>query len=207
MIAQCPSIAPRVEGARLLRSRSVSASSSYLVPAAARDWVAVGDAVASHDPIYGAGVEHALYTGTLASTAVDEGAAFVERYGHETRTSFMRYLARRSELYLDANRWRDAPFWLRRSGLAHPPTLTLDPDDTLLRDHSSRREGPWRHEVEGLLPYRVVDALLRRIEAPCRAGELAGWIREVSPYTSDHDVIASLELLEHDGVARRVLAH
>jgi flavin-dependent dehydrogenase len=88
-------------------------------------WLAVGDASLSFDPLSSQGIFHALYTGlrgaqtTMSALQGDSAAlpAWTQRL-RSIRASYRRHLA---ECYDAEERWPDAPFWRRRSAVAHSP--------------------------------------------------------------------------------------
>jgi flavin-dependent dehydrogenase len=103
--------------------RPVAANSAF-THAADEDWMAVGDACASHDPLCGWGVHRALSNGIRAADAIDaylrtgKSAALVE-YRHRCRNQFDDYLQGLRRHYSIERRWANEPFWARRvDGLA-----------------------------------------------------------------------------------------
>lgn len=86
---------------------------------AGRDWIALGDAAASFDPLSSAGIALALRDGLEAADAVtrrlngDIGA--LVRHSSVIQLRFARYLAQRAEVYGLARRWPASPFWRERS--------------------------------------------------------------------------------------------
>lgn len=117
-------VAGRLDGCRFLAGSLTirMASSSILRPTAGRDWFAVGDSAATHDPISAAGIQKALADGsrvasavlTAADGAADADAAAIE-YARDTQTAFSEYEANRGYFYQLETRWPDSPFWIRRN--------------------------------------------------------------------------------------------
>jgi flavin-dependent dehydrogenase len=100
------------------RFRLVSARTSRAALSASSGYVAVGDAAASHDPISGSGMLHAVETGVAAGTALDgyfrgETCALSD-YQNHADIDFCSYLSRRKEVYGHVERWPDNTFWQRR---------------------------------------------------------------------------------------------
>jgi flavin-dependent dehydrogenase len=94
------------------------ASSSRLDRAAGEDWVAVGDAAATYDPISSQGVHKALADALRAAPAVaarlsGEGAGLGD-YEAAVAARFDAYLANRDYFYSIERRWPAAAFWRRR---------------------------------------------------------------------------------------------
>jgi flavin-dependent dehydrogenase len=73
-VADCPSIAQRIEGAERIAGLDVVKEYSYATETpAGNGWVCVGDAWGFIDPLYSSGVFFALKSGQLAADAVVEG--------------------------------------------------------------------------------------------------------------------------------------
>jgi flavin-dependent dehydrogenase len=73
-VADCPSIAQRLDGAEKIAGLDVVKEYSYKSAQAAGDgWVFVGDAWGFIDPLYSSGVYFALKSGQLAADAIIEG--------------------------------------------------------------------------------------------------------------------------------------
>jgi len=106
--------------------RVTVAASSRLDRIAGGDWVALGDAASTYDPISSQGVYKALGNGLRAAPAIaaqleGEGrhlAAFEREIGEE----FTAYLANRNYFYGLERRWADAPFWSRRRQRSRVPS-------------------------------------------------------------------------------------
>lgn len=85
---------------------------------AGSNWLAVGDAAASIDPLASQGILRALRFGLHAGNAI--GEQFKSRlpnlksYEQLVRAEFENNLALRMEDYRAERRWSDAPFWMRR---------------------------------------------------------------------------------------------
>ena len=109
----------RLHGARLLHKPVIHAAQSQcLQPAAGPDWVAAGDAAMTVDPLSSQGILNALRLGRLASfVAFDhlQGRVSHERYGQLLTKEYAAYDNTRREFYSVEQRWRQAPFWIRRA--------------------------------------------------------------------------------------------
>jgi flavin-dependent dehydrogenase len=87
------------------------------------NWLAVGDAAASIDPLASQGILRALRFGLHAGSAI--GAQFKSRlpdlksYEQLVRAEFENNLALRMEDYRAEQRWNSAPFWARRHAAAN----------------------------------------------------------------------------------------
>ncbi|GLZ31363.1 hypothetical protein Lesp02_35510 [Lentzea sp. NBRC 105346] len=99
--------------------RVTSAASQRLERTGAGRWLAAGDEAMSVDPLTGRGVLHALLSGEAAGTAMahwllgDSGPS--EAYEQWLDVRFAEYCRSRTAHYALETRWRDSPFWSRRS--------------------------------------------------------------------------------------------
>lgn len=89
-------------------------------------WVAVGDAALAVDPASGSGVVRALrsaHAGAEAALARLQRASpdAVEQYEADLDHEWTRYLQERAMYYEMEPRWRESPFWQRRSTPLPPP--------------------------------------------------------------------------------------
>jgi flavin-dependent dehydrogenase len=102
--------------AREWMPRVVSAAISMRSPAAGPQWVSVGDAAASMDPLCGRGVVDALDSAFAASGAIGSSrpAAALEAYQKSVLTRWLRDLTIRREYYASERRWCRSGFWRRR---------------------------------------------------------------------------------------------
>jgi flavin-dependent dehydrogenase len=96
--------------------RVVSAAVSRRSPAAGPQWVAVGDAAASMDPLCGRGVVDALDSAFAASAAIvsSDSQAALAVYQRSLSTRWLRDLTIRREYYASERRWCRSDFWRRR---------------------------------------------------------------------------------------------
>ena len=121
----------RAEGAALPEPRVVSAHTGRLLQPGGDGWVAVGDAVASHDPLSSTGIPHALGSGVhgalVAADALFAEGAMLPAYAEGVRADVDQYLLTRDRYYQREARWPDAPFWARRRA-----RVALDPRATIV---------------------------------------------------------------------------
>lgn len=105
----------RIDGGSLVAR---TAPSFVLDRSAGSDWLAVGDAASSCDPISSQGIHNALHDGLRAAEAVakriggDAGAPGDYQDGVAAR--FADYLSNRNYFYGLERRWAASPFWVRR---------------------------------------------------------------------------------------------
>ena len=106
-------------GAVPQKIRVLSAGSACLESIAGDNWLAVGDAAVSYDPLSSCGIATAMASGIEAADAIRgslggaDGA--IEHYAARLHSAYARYAALHSAYYRDAKRWVDRPFWKRRS--------------------------------------------------------------------------------------------
>jgi len=82
------------------------------------DWIAVGDAAFSYDPISSYGITSALASGfyaghALASNLLKEENA-MKTYRYVVENAFQAYMEKISAHYALENRWKDSPYWKNR---------------------------------------------------------------------------------------------
>ena len=98
-----------------------SAPSSLLSAVGGDNWLAVGDAASSCDPITSAGITKALIQGEQAGIAIaklytDPDPTAIHAYQHQVFSDFKQYAAVRTHLYRSETRFTDSGFWQRRLG-------------------------------------------------------------------------------------------
>jgi len=88
------------------------------------DWLAVGDAAASYDPLASSGLTLALRSGEEAASAIVKRRAGERsapaRFARTVQERFTEYLVQRRDYYALETRWPGSPFWARRSLPARP---------------------------------------------------------------------------------------
>jgi flavin-dependent dehydrogenase len=95
-----------------------SAASQRLNSVCGADWLAVGDAACTFDPLSSAGVVKALRSGLLGSFAALDWLhgklASLERYARLVEVEFDEYLKTRAAYYGLERRWPQSKFWAAR---------------------------------------------------------------------------------------------
>lgn len=108
----------RMEGS----PRVCTARTQRLSPVFGEDWLAVGDAAATLDPLSSTGIVKALRSAKLAAIVIvdylDGRTQSREHYQERLDTEYADHQAAKTWFYGLERRWPDAPFWLRR----HVPT-------------------------------------------------------------------------------------
>jgi len=98
------------------------ASSSQLDMAAGEHWLAVGDAALTFDPLSSKGIANALYTGVQSALVIlrsDRGDTEARaRYTCHLDEIHRVYREQLRTIYAMETRWRHAPYWKRREGVA-----------------------------------------------------------------------------------------
>lgn len=87
--------------------------------AAGDDWLAVGDAASTFDPLSSQGILKALRGGIFASYAIGDALtrhddAGLQRYRSFIRAEFASYATVRANYYREEQRWPQSEFWQRR---------------------------------------------------------------------------------------------
>ena len=119
-LAQTRHLGARLDGSSFLPEglRAWPATSFRLDPPHGGDWLAVGDAAGSYDPLTSQGIYKALAGGLQAGDAIAHRLAGASTdftaYGESLARSWKDYLRLRSHLYTREARWPDQPFWQAR---------------------------------------------------------------------------------------------
>jgi flavin-dependent dehydrogenase len=96
----------------------VAACSGHLIPCGGENWLAIGDAAQSWDPLSGQGIEKALVSAIAAAEAISAA-----RSGHRdalgamanaAEVEFREYRRIQARHYRREGRWPDQAFWQRR---------------------------------------------------------------------------------------------
>lgn len=100
-----------------------AAHSAYLEPFAGDDWMAVGDAAVSFDPLSSRGLFNALFTGLAAAEAAHShlsgDALSLDLYAQTIKGIKEAYRRQLSQSYASETRWPESPFWRRRINLTY----------------------------------------------------------------------------------------
>lgn len=98
------------------------ASSSILSAVVNQNWLAVGDAACSYDPISSAGITKALMHGRLAGQSIhnaltQRSTLALSHYQDQIFSDFNQYVGLRYSLYASEQRFMQSGYWRRRVGL------------------------------------------------------------------------------------------
>ena len=95
-----------------------SANSSILARLYGANWLAVGDAALSYDPLSSHGLSLALVSGWDAAQAIHghlSGVPYLlEHYAMVLQRAFLEYASERFNYYGLEQRWKDRAYWMRR---------------------------------------------------------------------------------------------
>lgn len=99
-----------------IRVKGGKANSSKAQRMAGANWMAIGDAAISFDPLSSHGITNAVYTAQRASVAIEQYLSHKDTgalTGYEAALNeiFAQYLNSRRHLYLSEQRWQDGDFW------------------------------------------------------------------------------------------------
>ncbi len=101
-----------------IKLKGGNANSSVANQISGDNWLALGDAAMSFDPLSSHGITNAIYTSARAAEAIEKKIleADVEvfpAYRKAMETIFQQYLESKNLLYRQETRWTDADFWKR----------------------------------------------------------------------------------------------
>jgi flavin-dependent dehydrogenase len=117
-LRSAPLTESRTEGYERRSFKVRDARSGALDRAGCRDWVAVGDAASTIDPLSGRGVTRAMQSAFMAAKAADDALsgnpAALESYAARSQADFEAALRVGSSHYVQEQRWPESPFWKRR---------------------------------------------------------------------------------------------
>jgi flavin-dependent dehydrogenase len=93
-----------------------NANSSMAKAIAGSNWLALGDAALSFDPLSSHGVTNAVYSAQRAAAAIEAalnggGAGALQEYEATLTAIFGQYLQSKDQLYRQERRWPHAAFW------------------------------------------------------------------------------------------------
>jgi len=172
-------------GRRTPRLKLRSGASAILDRVVGEDWVAVGDAASTWDPLSAAGIHKALRNGIDAANAIANGT--LDQYERSVRVSFHDYLATRDRYYGLVRRWPRSLFWERRRD-----AITLDPSTTL---HA--RGGSSRAAMANIDPRLRLPDVVAMCDEPRLARDV---VAACAPRHGDASVILALQAMLREGV-------
>lgn len=92
------------------------ANSSRASKIAGSNWLAIGDAAISFDPLSSHGISNAIYCSSASSKAIesylkDDSEIHFQNYENTLAQIFEEYLKHKEKLYDSEKRWKESPFW------------------------------------------------------------------------------------------------
>lgn len=99
-----------------IKFKGGNANSSVANQTAGTNWLALGDAAMSFDPLSSHGITNAVFTSAKAATTIEKKLleadpdAFFE-YDKTMKAIFEQYLESKNLLYRQETRWKDSEFW------------------------------------------------------------------------------------------------
>lgn len=129
LLARAPNSYARVHRAAVAADPTLTvrqAHTQILDQAAGTDWLAVGDAAASFDPLSSLGIGFAMHSAchaarAIASTLAGQGGDSLRHYSDSVRRQFSGYLPTWRSYYGYETRFPGAPFWQARRVAEHEP--------------------------------------------------------------------------------------
>lgn len=193
LLDQMPLSSARLKGAKLKESpRSFLAHSSRLTRAGGDNWLAIGDALCSHDPLSSSGIPHSIGTGVhgarVAANKLFGDGTFFGAYEADAAANYTEYLETHWGYYLKEDRWPEALFWKRRT-----TSVRLDPEAKIIGQLPLNTSTTMHLE----LPYAV------KLHAYCTTGLLTHQVvrkfAQSHPQFSDQQIILELQEMVETG--------
>ena len=164
------------------------------------NWLLVGDAAWSADPLSAQGMLKAIRDGVDAANIIgaflvgDKGA--LASYQSRIREDFRTYLADRSKYYRREQRWFEHEFWRRRHNHRLPQMeITLDPNHLL--NFSSYDLNPALDRVSVEVPKINCSLLAEVMRTPARAFDMVTRYQQMATTkVSDHEAILTLQAVQ-----------
>ena len=195
LTASAPHTRGRFAGATSLEKPALwSASSQQLETPAGDDWLTVGDAAGTFDPLSSQGIIKGMRNGIYAARVIHRhlrGDSYaLKDYVMVLDREYKGYLDARAAYYRGEQRWPDSAFWRTRHEF-----ITLHPQQ-LLHLQSVRSE-----RVATRLPEDQVKAIAEICSVPRAASEIVRLVQHRAGHVrSDRDLILALQDLLQLGV-------
>ncbi len=171
-----------------------SASSQRIETPIGDNWLAVGDAAGTFDPLSSQGIIKGMRNGIYAARVIvrhlrgDSNA--LEKYAAVLGREYNNYLDARAAYYRVEQRWPDSPFWQRRQEV-----ITLHPQQLL------RSRVPVHASAATRLPRSQVSMIVDICSVPRTASEVVKQIHgRIGAPHSDRQIVLALQQLAEEGV-------
>lgn len=216
-----PHMLQRLNGATNFTEPKVfPAFSSYLRVPYGENWIAVGDAAASYDPLSSSGIPHALGSGIRGALATlgeidsseENKLEKSKLYQKSLRTDFQQYFNTRGEYYSRVARWPDSSFWQRRN-----TSIELAADQALqyigMQDQSIKKKSVKEKSTEErgipktFLPRARVLELIEQLQeggAGITAVDAVIKFQQKRPEESEQNIILTLQELLQENFIKKV---
>ena len=103
-------------------TKTVAAQTQLLEQTHGQNWLAVGDAASSYDPIASLGIFKSLFMGRLAAYAITDHSngdtQALQKYSCIIQRDFEAYQIKKAAYYSQEKRFADSVFWQRRQSVA-----------------------------------------------------------------------------------------
>lgn len=101
-----------------IKFKGGNANSSVAAQIAGSNWLALGDAAMSFDPLSSHGITNSIYTASNASKTIEKKLKFADTeafpaYDETMKTIFQQYVQSKNNLYQQETRWKEEAFWKR----------------------------------------------------------------------------------------------
>ncbi|MFE7800509.1 tryptophan 7-halogenase [Nocardia sp. NPDC057440] len=118
LLHRAPNTSARARAAADPAIAVAAAGPSRLHPVAGPNWLAVGDAAATYDPLSSSGILHGVSSAAAGARAADallaQHFSAITDYTHHETELFDDHLRQRSARYRSEQRWPASAFWTRR---------------------------------------------------------------------------------------------
>ncbi len=191
-----PETARRTAGAEPIAQWQCSARAQAATQVHGDDWLAVGDAALTADPLSSQGIAQALAMGIAAAEAIGRHLAGdprgLARYAESVAGLRRRFLVARRDVYRREHRFADRPFWrCRQQRITLAPTASVQQVQPLRPGHALH------------LPRRELELLARTCAGGRPAHEVVRSFRDLCP-RSDAVVLLALQGLHDAGVVQTI---
>lgn len=201
-LTTAPHTQQRVEQAQSAGDIQVwPAASQYLDSLGGEDWIAVGDAATTFDPLSAQGIfkamKSAIFGAYTALDYLDGKTNALEKYEYLVRSEYENYLEIRTRFYQQEQRWPHSAFWQRRHHL-----VTLSPHTVLVSAKAPNRNNL---HAKYFLSRKEEAFILETCSVPQSAKEVVDAFRKAPlGYKKDRNIILALQFLLKKKVLEQV---
>ncbi len=178
-----------------------SAASHRLRHVVGSNWIAIGDAACTFDPLSSAGITKALGSALSAASAVSQSLAgdaeALARYEQQFNRQYEAYLKTRQDYYAQEQRWPTSDFWQHRQA-----QITLSPSQKIrLRETPLVKQKLARAAM--YLPLSDLQQLCNLCKRPLKASDVVAAFQNEAQETGSclHILLALQNLIKRDIIA------